>query len=155
MGRYNNAAKSAHKPEEAQEERDPHTCSAYGCPLAGSIIIDGRARCFVHLAIPEIRNWDSATQRIRARMPFVQAIEILRSQGTRTDAMALSDARDLVPALDPKHDTRYKALVALETRLTTIAKLGELAAQEDEPDVPLNPVLAAAAQFIDSHRVQP
>lgn len=145
---YNDAAS---KPE-AEEPVNARACSAHGCPLAGSIIIEGRARCFVHLAIPEMRNWDAATHRIRARPAYVAAIELLRSPGWRTDPMALVEARNLVPALDAKHDTRYKALVALESRLTLIAKLGE---PGPEPEVVLNPVAAATAQFIDSHRIEP
>lgn len=129
MGRYN--AEAAGGREDSQESRNPHGCVAQGCPLAGSIITDGRRTCFVHLAIRETRLWDAATQRILERMSFVTAIGLLRGQGARTDEAALTEARQLVPALDPKHDTPYKALVALETRLTAIARGGEHVAENE------------------------
>jgi len=148
---YNDSAEQTGQEPAAPPQS--HGCSAYGCPVVGSIIVNGMRKCFVHLAILEMKDWDAATHRIRARMPFVDAIDILRSQGTRTDEQAVSDARDLVPALDEKHDTRYKAQLALESRLTAIAKGGEQLAYE--PPVVPNLVAAAAAQFLDSHRIQP
>ena len=145
---YNDAAQGIGQDEPPAET---HACSAHGCPLAGSLIVDGQKVCFVHLRVLERRLWDSATSQIRKRMSFVSAIEILRSPGLRTDAMALADARGFVPALDPKHDTRYKAMVAIESRLIAIALSGE------SGDEPLEPqpgtVVDAAHRFLSDHRM--
>ncbi|MEO7387412.1 MAG: hypothetical protein ABIX37_10785 [Gammaproteobacteria bacterium] len=129
-----------------------HSCTAHGCPLAGSIKINGSAFCFVHLDMLDTpMQWGGATARIRNRMPYVSAIEVLRAPGLRTDAMALDQAREYVPNLGQEHDTRYKAMVAIESRLITLAKHGEEPAGEPVPA--LNAVTDAAQRFAQSHRM--
>ncbi len=121
-------------------------CSAHGCPLAGSIKIDGSRVCFVHLAVKNRSDWDSATAQIRRRSNWVQAIEILRSPGLREPKMALADARRLIPALSDKHNTPYRALVAIECRLQVLATDGG-ADDEELPEVNL------FRRFADDHRM--
>ncbi len=141
---FNEAAGGSDEPP-----KPSFACSAHGCPIAGSITTDGRRVCFVHYGVEPMRLWDGATARIRNRMRMVQAVEILRNPGFRTEAMALEEARQLVPNLAQEHDTRYKAQFAIETRLIAIAKG---AGDDDGDGLPIPPAPAQGPNVVDMVR---
>lgn len=130
-GGYNESASHVGDAE-TPPQINPYACAAHGCPLAGSITVAGRRVCFVHLAIREQSGWDAATTVLRRRLSYVAAIAVLRSPGTLTADQALEHARHLIPALSPKHRTAYDALLAIESRLTALAK--QAAAGALDPD---------------------
>lgn len=136
---YNEVASRGHEPEQPPPVN--YSCSAHGCPIVGSITTDGRNVCFVHYCVEPMNLWDGATSRIRRRVGMLQALQILRRPGLKTEDMALAEARRLVPNLDPQHDTRYKAQFAIENRLIEIGRGGQKSGDEDDlpPASPVPP----------------
>lgn len=97
--------------------RNPHACDAHGCPIAGSIVIDGVRQCYVHARVRERRDWDATTVRIRNRSDLVEISARLRRSGVDVpDADVLDAMRRRLPALDGSA-TRYAALALVEAML--------------------------------------
>jgi hypothetical protein len=64
----------------SDENLRPGMCSAYGCPLMGTLGEDGKWHCFCHVRKPHSLN-DAITAEINRNRPLVDAILLTRNTG--------------------------------------------------------------------------
>lgn len=104
--------------DDGQPRSNPHACCAFGCPLLGPIVIDGRRFCFVHCAVrDETARWDEITVRLNNRPRYLAAIKLLRAPGMRSDESVIASAQQLLPHIELEPARRYAALAAVEGQL--------------------------------------
>lgn len=125
MGQYDDAAKARKAgppPADTTPPRNPHACAAHGCPVWGSVTIDGTRLCFVHGLVANRRHvWDHVTARLRNRSGLIEVVRLLRGGGSAdaTDSDVMRHALRALPDLadDPTVTSRYRALAAVERTL--------------------------------------
>lgn len=122
MGRYDEHASSVGSGAASLPAAGPHDCSAHGCPIAGSIVIEGQRLCFVHLRRVDRGDWDLVTSRIRNRMQLVELALFLRSS-RELDSVVIDRVLSTMPSLAQQQLTmsrppsRYALLIAVEQML--------------------------------------
>lgn len=109
---------------ESQAPSNPYGCSAWGCPLSGSIVVDGSRVCFVHRKVPDRKYWDDVTTKIKRHPVLCDVSRTLRpSMPSDVEEKAVAAIADLVPEVvvtdeaRKRFGARYALLLAVETRL--------------------------------------
>lgn len=91
--------------DEHAEPVDPTRCTAYGCPLRGSVDVGntGRYQCHCHAQV-DMARWQDVTHLIRAHEWMLDIVRQVKAAGSsewrRTAALAWSIEPDMAP--DPQ-----------------------------------------------------
>ncbi len=128
-------------PPPAEPPRSPYACAANGCPLWGSITLDGMRQCFVHSRVADRRHWDSVTAQLVQRPRVIEVIRILR----RTDYRE-RPAVDEAFAVEPRLRERWGSELDVPSRYAVLAALERVLVEDctDHVDASMHAAAARA-----------